>query len=183
MAGLQKLQKARQMVPFGAEVHPDNLGLFLHILTEKLSPAEKAALVRTLGMEKQDVEKWQKIESRSKKLERDLKSAKLQKPSHIYTVLSKAPGDQVLFLLLRSPERLVQDRIKNYLQKYLPAALEITEREVVAAGGQPGTAKYDKLRDELIATRLDARPKKVPPPEPAPEVPPAPPPTSAFARR
>jgi tRNA nucleotidyltransferase (CCA-adding enzyme) len=183
MAGLQKLQKARQMVPFGAAVHPDNLGLFLHILTEKFTPAEKTALVRGLGMDKEDVDKWQKIESRSKKLEKDLKSAKLQKASQIYHVLSKAPGDQTLFLLLRSPERLVQDRIKNYLQKYLPASLEITEREVVAAGGQPGTPKYDKLREELIATRLDARPKKVPPPEPVPEVLPPPPPTSPFARR
>src|SRR5207253_1583134 len=130
-----------------------NLGLFLYILTEKFSPAEKTALVRSLGMEKEDVDKWQKIDARSKKMEKDLKSAKLQKPSHVYHVLSKAPLDQVLFLLLRSPERLVQDRIKNYLQKYLPASLEITERDVVAAGGQPGTAKYDKLREELIATR------------------------------
>ena len=162
----------------------DNFGLFLYILTEKFTPAERASLVKTLGMEKGDVEKWQKIETRSKKLEKDLKPAKLQKPSHVYSVLSKAPGDQILFLLLRSPERLVQDRIKNYLQKYLPSALEVTERDVVAAGGQAGTTKYAKLRDELIATRLDARPKKVPPPEPVPEVPPPPPPPpSAFARK
>jgi tRNA nucleotidyltransferase (CCA-adding enzyme) len=183
MAGLQKLEKARQMVPFGVDAHLDNFGLFLYILTEKLTSSDKAGMVRALGMEKEDVDKWQKIEARSKKLEKDLKSAKLQKPSHIYSVLSKAPGDQILFLLLRSPERLVQDRIKNYFQKYLPASLEITERDVVAAGGQPGTPKYPKLRDEVIATRLDARPKKVPPPEPVPEVPPPPQPTSPFGRK
>jgi tRNA nucleotidyltransferase (CCA-adding enzyme) len=183
MAGLQKLEKARQMVPFGVDAHLDNFGLFLYILTEKLTSSDKAGMVRALGMEKEDVDKWQKIEARSKKLEKDLKSAKLQKPSHIYSVLSKAPGDQILFLLLRSPERLVQDRIKNYFQKYLPASLEITERDVVAAGGQPGTPKYPKLRDDVIATRLDARPKKVPPPEPVPEVPPPPQPTSPFGRK
>jgi hypothetical protein len=130
------------------------------------------------------VEQWQKLDARSKKLEKELKSAKLQKPSHIYQVLIKAPGDQVLFLLLKSSERLVQDRIKNYLQKYLPASQEVTDGEVLAAGAQPGTPKFEKAKAELIAARLDARPKKVQPPPPVEAPPPAPPmPTHAFARK
>jgi tRNA nucleotidyltransferase/poly(A) polymerase len=183
MAGLQKLQKARQMVPFGANFRLDNLGLFLLTLTEKFSPAERAALVKGLLMPADDIAKWQKLERKSKKLEKDLKSAKVHKASHVYTVLSKAPGEQILYLLLHSSERVVQDRIKNYLQKYLPASLEVTEKDLVAAGGQPGGPKYEKLREELIATRLDARPKKVPPPPPVVEPSAPPPPVSAFARR
>ena len=169
LAGLHKLQKARQMVPFGADFNLDNFSLFLSVLTEKLTPAEKQAFVKSIGMEQDEADRWQKLEVRSKKLEKDLKAAKLQKASQLFACLSKAPGDLILFLLLRSPERLVQDRIKNYLQKYLPASLEITERDVIAAGGQPGTPQYKKVREGLIATRLDARPKKVVPPPPAPE--------------
>lgn len=183
VAGLQKMQKAREMVPSGAHFALDSVGLFLMTLTEKLTPAERAALIKGLDMPAEDVAKWQKLETRSKKLEKDLKSAKVQKASHVYQLLSQAPGDQILFLLLRSSERLVQDRIKNYLQKYLPASLEVTEKEVIAAGGQPGGPKYAKLREELIATRLDARPKKVPPPPPVEEPASPPPPVSAFARR
>lgn len=180
MAGLQKLQKVRQLAPVGAGFYFDGFGLFLLVLTEKFTPKEKAALIKSNGMEKQDVEDWQKLESKAKKLEKDLKSAKLQKPSHIYHVLSKARGEEMLFLLYRSSERTVQDRIKNYFQKYLPAAQEVTERDIVAAGGQPGTPKYQKLRDELITTRLDTRPRKVaPPPEPAVVAAPAP----AFGRK
>jgi tRNA nucleotidyltransferase (CCA-adding enzyme) len=167
LPGLQKLQKARQMAPFGADLQRENLGLFLHMLTEKLTPKEKAGLVAATGLEKADIEAWQKIEARSKKLEKELKSARLSKASQLYALLSKAPGDQVLFLLLRSPERIVQDRIKNYFQKYLPAAQEITDKDVLAAGAEPGTPKYQKTREDLIATRLDARPKK---PVPEPEV-------------
>jgi hypothetical protein len=137
-------------------------------------------------MEKEDVDEWQKLEARAKKLEKDLKSAKLSKPSNVYHLLSKSKGEEMLFLLYKSSERTVQDRIKNYFQKYLPTAQEITERDVVAAGGVPGTPKFQKLRDELISTHLDARPKKVvPPPEneqPVAEVPP-PPPVSAFGRK
>lgn len=181
MAGLQKLQKAKQMVPFGVDIHLENFGLFLNVLTEKMSAKEKTELIKGLGLSRSDVDRWQKLEARSKKLEKELKSAKLQKPSHIYQVLKKAPGEQILFLLLRSGERIVQDRIKNYLQKYLPAAQEITERDVVATGVEPGTPKFQKVREEMILTRLDARPKKVPPPVETP--PPAPLPSPAFARK
>ncbi|HUA21274.1 MAG TPA: hypothetical protein VMB25_21155 [Bryobacteraceae bacterium] len=166
-AGLQKLQKARQTIPFGVDIHLESVGVFLYFLTEKLSAKDKAALVKGIGLTRKEVEQWQKLDSRAKKLEKDLKSAKLQKPSHVYSVLSKAPGDQVVFLLAHSSERLVHDRIKNYLQKYLPSAQEVTERDVVAAGAKPGTPKFQKVREELILTKLDARPKKVPPPETA----------------
>jgi tRNA nucleotidyltransferase/poly(A) polymerase len=168
MPGLLKLQKARQTVPFGVDIHLEPLGVFLYFLGEKLAAKERAAFIKEMGLSRKDVDQWQKLEQKAKKLEKDLKSAKLQKPSHIYLALSKAAGDQILFLLSHSSERLVHDRIKNYLQKYLPAAQEITERDVVAAGAKPGTPKFQKLREELILTRLDARPKKVPPPEPAP---------------
>ena len=183
MTGLLKLQKVRQLLPYGVDLHVDNLSVMLNALTEKSTPQEKAVLAQRLEMSKETVDRWQKLESRSKKLERDLKSANLQKASQLYSCLSKAPGDQVVFLLLRSPERLVQDRIRNYLQKYLPTAQEVTEREVLATGAQPGTAKYEKARAELIAAKLDARPKKIPPPVVLEAPPPAPLPTHAFARK
>jgi tRNA nucleotidyltransferase/poly(A) polymerase len=187
MPGLLKLQKAKQMIPQGGDFRLNNFGLFLNVLTEKLSAAEKAEFIKSLAMDETVVEQWQKLESRSKKLEKELKSAKLQKPSLIYQVLSKAPGDQVLFLLLRSPERLVQDRIRNYLQKYLPMAQEVSDAEVLATGVPPNTPKFEKARTEMIATRLDARPKKIPPPTPPVEAPAPTPtplmPTHAFARK
>jgi tRNA nucleotidyltransferase (CCA-adding enzyme) len=163
-AGLQKLQKARQLVPFGVDIHLEPMGLFLYFLTEKLPVKESAAFIKRMGLTKKDVEQWQKLEARSKKLEKDLKSAKLQKPSLVYSLLSKSAGDQMLFLLAHSSERLVHDRIKNYLQKYLPSAQEVTEADVITAGAKPGTPKFQKVREDLILTKLDARPKKVPPP-------------------
>jgi tRNA nucleotidyltransferase (CCA-adding enzyme) len=163
--GLQKLQKARQLVPIGIDIHLENMGLFLFFLTEKLPAKDRASFIKNVGLSKREVDQWQKLEAKAKKLEKDLKSAKLQKPSKVYQVLAAAPGDQILFLLSHSSERLVHDRIKNYLGKYLLTAQEVTERAVVAAGARPGTPKYQKVREELILTRLDARPKKIPPPE------------------
>ena len=173
LAGFAKLHKIRQSIPVGVRFQVENFGLFLNVLTEKLTPKEKAALVKALGMPKADLDVWQKLDARSKKLERDLKSAKLTRASNLYQLLSKAPGDQILYLLLRSQLRLAQDRIRNYLQKYLPMAQEVTDDEVRAKGVEPGTPKWDKAKEEVIAAKLNARPKKpvpeeLPPPGPQP---------------
>jgi tRNA nucleotidyltransferase/poly(A) polymerase len=160
-ASFAKLQKAKQLLPFGVDLHIDHAALFFHFLAEKLTPKERSALIQSLGIDKASVEAWQKLEGKAKKLEKDLQSAKLQKPSALYQLLSKVPGDQMLFLLAKSSQRNVNDRIRNYLQKYLPAAQEVTDQEVEEAGGVPGTPKFQKLKEQIIAKKLDARPKKV----------------------
>lgn len=180
LPSFEKLHKIRQLVPSGVPFPLEMFGLFLYLLTEKFSPKEKTEFVKRLSLSKADVNAWQTMETRSKKLEKDLKSPNLKKPSKVYQVAAKAPGDQILYLLMKSQQRLVQDRLKNCLQKYLPMAQEITDREVIAAGFEPGTSKGEKERERLVLTHLDARPKKVEP-EPVVEVPvPA---AGGFARR
>lgn len=178
LATFTKLQKARQLVPFAWDLRTHHMPLFLTVLLEKLNAKESSALIKTAALERGEVSAWQKLEGNAKKLERVLKGPKLQKPSQLYLVLQKAPGDQVLWLLVYSAQRIVQDRIRNYFQKYLPASLEITDEVVAATGVAPGTPKFQKAKEEMILKRLDARPKK---PEPVPE-PPPPPPMSSFAR-
>jgi tRNA nucleotidyltransferase (CCA-adding enzyme) len=181
LAGFAKLLKCRQLVPAGVPFPVDDFALFLNVLGEKLTSKERAALVKNVAIPRADVNAWQKLEARGKKLEREVKSAKLTRPSQIYQALSKAPGEQVLFLLLRSQLRLVTDRIRNYLQKYLPMAQEVTEEDVRAKGVTPGTPKFNRVREELIAAKLNARPKK-PAPEEAPAPPPQPVPSGSLRR-
>jgi len=178
MAEFTKLQKARQLVPAGVDFRITPLPLFLNVLLGKLSGKERSELLKAAATTKSEVTAWQKLDGTAKKLEKDLKSAKLQKASQLYQLLSKSPGEAILYLLVHSEQRLVQDRIKNYFQKYIPASLEITDEVVAATGVTPGTPKFARTKDEMILTRLDARPKK-----PAPEPPqPPPPPMSSFAR-
>ena len=190
LAGFAKLQKARQMVPFGADFPVNNIGLFLYLVMEKLNPKERSALTQTAGLDKEDIAAWHKLEPGSKKLEKDLKAPSLQKASKLHALLSKSPGEQILFLMIKSTERLVHDRIKNYLQKYLPMALEVSDRDVTAETGiEPQSAKFKKTKEDFIAKRLDARPKKPPVPEeegeggPSPEEPPTTPPILAAPGR
>ncbi len=168
---IAKLEKLRRLLPAGNGIRPAGMGPFLYVLAEKLTAKERAELIRTLEMRKQEVDLWQKLEPRAKKLEHALKSARLRLPSQVYQTLIKAPGDELLFLLYRSQQRTVQDRIRNYLQKYYPTAQEVTDADVEKAGAKPGTAKYAKLKEELIVTRLNTRKKPAPPPPVEPAAP------------
>ncbi len=174
LAGFARLLKARQLVPFGVDRQADSLALFLFLLLEKLTPKEVAALARAMEMRKSEVDLPLKLASNAKKLEKELRSAKLSKASQLYSLLSQAAGEEIMFLYLTSSQRLVQDRIRNYFQKYIPAAQEITDRDIAALGHEPGSPKFKKAKEDMIKARLDSRPKRpVPeaseiPTEPAP---------------
>jgi len=178
LSAFARLQKAYQLAPFGWNLRIHSLPLFLVVLFEKLNPKERAGLITNVELSKSEAASPAKLEASAKKLERELKSAKLQKPSRLYQAISKYPGEQVLYLLVYSQQRIVQDRIRNYFQKHLPASMEVTDEMVEAVGAVPGTPKFERAKEEMILKRLDARPKK---PEPPPETPP-PPPMSSFAR-
>ncbi len=135
-------------------------------------------MIKAADISRAEVSAWQKLDSVAKKLEKELKSPKLNKASQVYATIVKAPGEAVLHLVLNSSQRLVQDRIRNHFQKYLPLSLEVTDEVVAATGIRPGTPKFPKAKEQMILTRLDARPKKVAPVEEAAPTPPM----SSFAR-
>jgi tRNA nucleotidyltransferase/poly(A) polymerase len=162
LPGFAKLLKARQYVPFGIAFAVNDFALFLFLLTEKLTPKEQAALANAVAMDRNEKQIVGKVQARSKKLEKELKSAKLQKPSQVYNVLAPEKGEVILHLYLTTGERLVQDRIRNYLQKYILAAAEISDAEVEAEGLKPGTPKFAKRKLEKVDARLDSRPRKAP---------------------
>jgi len=181
---VSKLQKAIQSVPYGLRNSIDYYMLFLALLFEKLSGKERNQMIAAVGLEKSVADAAQKLEARAAKFEKELAVAKINRPSTLYTLLSKVPVEVLIYSSMKSSQRIIVDRLKNYFQKYLPTAQEVTPADVIEQGGQPGTAKYDKIYKELIAARLDARPKKVVVEEPPP--PPPPPPgrrtASSFGR-
>jgi tRNA nucleotidyltransferase (CCA-adding enzyme) len=169
--GLAKFEKlAHTVLPPGTK---SGWLAFLTVLTEKLSPRESADLLRQFELPKKEMDGFKKLESHAKKLESALKSARITKPSHVYEALKGATSDEVLMVLYDSAQRVVQDRIRAYYQKYLPLAQEVTEEQVAATGVKPGTPKFEKVFQNMVTTHLNARPKKVVPVEP--EAVPAPP--------
>jgi tRNA nucleotidyltransferase (CCA-adding enzyme) len=139
------------------------------VLTEKLNGKEEQAFIKAMEARKSEVDVWQKLESRAKKLESALRSARIRKASQVYFLVAAAAPDEVMFILYHSAVKPVQDRLRNYFQKYLPAIQEITPEEWAAVDAKAG-ARRNKARDEFIADRLDRRVRKpaAPPPPPLP---------------
>jgi len=168
--GLAKLEKVFHLVPDELRFRSARVGPFLWALTEKLNAKERQALIKSTEMRKGEADLWQKLEGRAKKLEKALRSPRLRKPSQVYFLLVDAEPDEILFLLYHSPLKPVQERLRNFFNKYLPAVQEITPEEWATVDSKAG-ARRAKARAEFIGNRLDRRPRKpVPPPEPAPPI-------------
>jgi len=190
LPGIQRFEKNSRLLPDDPPSRTARLGPFLYALTEKLSPKEKQAFVKTLEMTRAELEPWQKLETRAKKLETSLRAPRVKKASQVYQIMNAAAPDEILFQLYHSTFKPVQERMRNYYQKYLPLLQEITPEEWATVEGKPGTPKYNKARDSFIAIRLDRKVKKPPVPEAVPAAPPPPPapsswstPETALARR
>jgi len=189
LPGMARFEKNCRLLPDDPLTRAARFGPFLYALTEKLTPKEKQALIKAAEMRKAELDPWQKLDARAKKLETALRSARIKKASQVYQIMSAAEPDEILFQLYHSSLKPVQERMRNYYQKSLPLLQEITPEEWATVEGKPGTPKYNKAREDFIAYRLDRRVKKPPVPEAPPPPPPAPPPSSwstpepALARR
>jgi tRNA nucleotidyltransferase/poly(A) polymerase len=162
LPGITRFERISRLLPDDAPSRAARFGPFLWALTERLTPKEKQALIATTSMPKAQVDQWQKLEGRARKLETALRSARIKKASQVYHLVSLAAPDEVLFLLYQSAFKPVQERLRNYYQKYLPAIQEITAEEWAALEGKPGTPRQHKAREEFITNRLDRRPPRKP---------------------
>ncbi|MGD1071367.1 MAG: hypothetical protein ABSB15_14595 [Bryobacteraceae bacterium] len=179
-AGLTRLEKvAHSVLPAGS---PGGWLAFLNVLIEKLNTKERAEVVRACEMGAPEAAVWKKLDAQAKKLESVLKSPRTNRPSQVWLALEGATTDEVLMVLYHSPVRVVQDRIRAFYEKYLPQAQEVSDDQVAATGVKPGTPKFVKARQAMIAARLNARPRKIVPPEPEPEAV-APPPMAMVGAR
>jgi hypothetical protein len=166
-AGLGHWEKCAGLLPedLAAEPLPSRVYRFvpfLYALGEKLSAKERQSLIKCCALTKAETEAWTKLDARAKKLETALRSPSVRKPSQVYRIVNPAPPDAILHVLYSSGAKPVQERMRAYFQKCLPAIQEITPEEWAEVEGKPGTPKYKKAREEFIAHRLDRRPPKPP---------------------
>ena len=142
---------------------------------EALAEGEAGADQSDRAVEERTWTCGRRLEARAKKLERALRAPRIRKPSQVYHLVTAAAPDEVLFLLYHSAVKPVQERLRNYFQKYLPAVAGDQPEEWATIEAKPGTPKYAKARDEFISEILNRKPKKVVEEEmPPPTAPPVP---------
>jgi tRNA nucleotidyltransferase (CCA-adding enzyme) len=160
LQGLGRLEKAERLMESANLTIEAKPTLFLHALTAKMTPKEKSDFFKAVSLPKSEIELLRNLEPQAHKVELALRSARVRKPSHVYEILSAAPPASIAFLLAHSEQKAVQERVRNYLQKYLPIMLEASPSDWQAIEGQPGTPKYNRNRQAFLAARLDVRPRK-----------------------
>ena len=111
-------------------------------------------------MPKADVDQWQKLEARAKKLEAALRAPRVRKPSHVYHLVAAAAPDEM------SCSCSITRRRSPCRSGCATTSRSTSHRSGDHAGrmghhrSQAGTPKYAKARDEFISEILDRRPKK-----------------------
>ena len=163
--GLTRLEKIVRLTPDEPRFRNARLGTFLYAFTEKLGARDKQAVVKSTELTRAELNRVSKLDAASRKLEKSLRSERIRKPSHVYFLLTKASPDEILFLLYHSAYKPVQERIRNYFQKYLPMIQELPPEEWAAAESKAGPRRNaEKVREEVIANLLDRRPRPASPP-------------------
>jgi tRNA nucleotidyltransferase (CCA-adding enzyme) len=158
-AGIAKLEGiAHEVLPAG---YDGGWLAFLSVFVEKLNVRERAEVLRAFELTPAENAVFKKLDAQAASLEKALRTAGVQRPSAVWETLNAATTDDILLVLYRSTARVAQDRIRAYFEKYRPMSLDITDEQVVEAGGKLGTAKFEKLKRSMIVTLLNARPKKV----------------------
>ena len=94
LPGFQKLQKARQMMPFGINIRVDWHALFLFLLFEKLTPKERAQLVSAVGLKKPEVDAAAKLKFARKGSRRISPQAICSGLRRSITCFRRCPGRQ-----------------------------------------------------------------------------------------
>ena len=172
--GLSKLEKIVRLTPDEPRFRNARLGTFLYAFTEKLGTRDKQAVMKSTELGKAELDRLNKLDALSRKLEQSLRSVRIRKPSQVYFLLAKARPDEILFLLYHSAYKPVQERIRNYFQKYLPTIQEFPPEEWAAAESKAGPRRNaEKVREEVITNLLDRRPR--PPSTPSSPMSPPPP--------
>ncbi len=159
LEALSKFAKLRRTIPGRAPHWP----LFVHVLLEGTKPKDRTAFLTAFDLDVKELEPAKKIKVKVAQLEETLKAPGLRRPSQIYNAIHAVPSIELLGLLYESEQRIVQDRIANYLEKFLPMASEITDAQVEATGVKPGTPQFAKAKAAMITAHLNAPPP--PPPE------------------
>jgi tRNA nucleotidyltransferase/poly(A) polymerase len=154
--GMALAAKAQQMLAVsGLPVR--SFPLFLHLLTRKLPPRDRAQVAKRLRLNAHDAQAFRKLPDAAKRLAKDLGGKPGSTPTKLYELLSHTQPELILLVVLEYPSAKIQTRVRNYLRKYLPMRYRLPETELQALGIAEGTPRYQKLLEQFFHAMLEGK--------------------------
>ncbi len=134
-------------------------GPFVYFLLEKLPVRARSDMARRLEMRRQDSEPWMSLEDQAKLLVRALAGRQANTPSRAYQLLLQQPGELLLFILLKFPQKKIQDKVKSYLYRHRRMREHLPGKQLQALGVSPDSPRYQKILDAFFYGLIDGKMK------------------------
>ena len=168
----------QQMQELG--MNPDASPIVMHFLMRKLG-GDVASIQKQIP-NKGFVERWRNLEDDTKEFARQLSSKDLAQPSQIWKFLMQSKPEAVLFAAITSRPAVVEQKLKNFLNKWPQARQKLPFPEMAEMRITPEHPDYKKIMDDAFFLIMDGKLRshneivKYLEPYKPPEPPPPPPP-------
>ena len=161
-------------------MNPDASPIVMYFLTRKLG-SDVAAIQRQIP-NKGFVERWRNLEDDTKEFARQLAGKELTQPSQIWKFLMQSRPEHVLFAAITSRPAAVEQKLKNFLNKWPQVKQKLPFPEMAEMRITPDHPEYKKIMDDAFFLLMDGKLRshneivKYLEPYKPPEPPPPPPP-------
>ncbi len=158
MAGLAQAAKVAETIEENG-VNVSFQATFFYFLLDKLPPRDRTDLMKRMGMKRSDSDAWMDLEPRTRKLVHDLAGKLANTPSKAYQLLEGQPGELLLFILMKFPQKKIQDKVKAYLFRHRKIRDHAPVAELESLGVAPGTPRFQKILDAYFYAQIDGKVK------------------------
>ncbi|HSM85371.1 MAG TPA: hypothetical protein VLT16_04435 [Candidatus Limnocylindrales bacterium] len=179
-SGLSHMFKVKQQLQ-DVGLNPDASPIVMYYLTRKLSDKEIAGIQKQIPS-KGFVERWRHLEDEAKDFAKRLMAKDLALPSATWKFLMQSRPETLLFTAITSRPAAVEQKIKNFLNKWPQVKQKLPFPEMAEMRITPEIPEYKKIMDEAFLMLLDGKLRshneivKYLTPYSPPEPPPPPPP-------
>jgi tRNA nucleotidyltransferase/poly(A) polymerase len=128
----------------------------MHFLTMKMGEADITA-IQQLIPHRQFVASWKQLESDAKELSKKLLTKEAALNSGAWEILSSAKPEALLYLDVTGRNKVVDDKIKNFLGKWRQFQEKLPVSEMAALRITPQLPEYSRICREAFLLLLDGK--------------------------
>ncbi len=133
-ASIVKWEKLKRSIPLAGTGWTDGWRSLYLAMTDGATARQKVDIAAGLGITKESQDALKNLVVRARKLESAIVAPSVKRPADLYLTMKAFAPDEILLALNTCGQRVVQDRLRNTLQKHFPVAAEMrgaSEAEIV----------------------------------------------------
>lgn len=131
-------------------------GPFVNALVEKIPSRDRSDLARRLDLRRQESDPWLRLEDETRQLVRALAGKQAGSPGRAFQLLSQQPGELLLYILLKFPQKKIQNKVRDFL-RHGKLREHLPEKELRSLGVAPESPRYRKILDAYFFALLEGK--------------------------